>query len=637
MLRLNPWRIVLTVGLAVPAVCIGVTLWRASRAARDSTTALAAESQLRFTSTRLDRPNPAGIEWIGAPAVFTDFALFQGHIYISGPAGLLAYDAGGTLRAHYRPGLELPSAPLGGMAVGAAADSPGRELFIATSGEGLLAFDGNHFRQIRAEDEAARKLTAVLPLGDGRVLMGTAAQGVLVYDGKRLTTFDPPFSGLHVTALAGDASSLWTGTLDRGVYHWHAGALDRITEGQGLPDPQVLSLEAAGDRAFAGTPMGIAEFQDGRFQRVLAPGFFATTLLARGETLAAGSLDEGVVEIPLSSVPARTARPRHHALTAQVHKLLDMDGTLYALAGDGLYALAPRSSEWRRVLERESAILADRNISALALDPAGRLWVGYFDRGLDIVDGTRAMHLENETLFCVNRIVSDADSQTTAVATANGLALFDAAGNQRQTLRRSDGLIADHVTDVVLRSGGMTLATPAGLTFIDSSGTHSVSAFHGLVNTHVYALGASGNELLAGTLGGLSVLERGMVRASYTTANSRLKHNWITAIVPVGPDWFVGTYGAGVLRLDPSGQWQNFADLKPPVEINPNAMLVTPSRVYAGSLGSGLYIYDRASARWTARTVGLPSANVTALTARAGELYIGTDNGLVRVSERSLP
>jgi ligand-binding sensor domain-containing protein len=637
MLRLNRWRVALTVGLAVPTVWIGVTFWRASRAAHDSATGIAGESQLRFTSTRLDLVNSAGVEWIGAPAVFTDFAIFQGSIYISGPAGLLVYDAGGTLRARYRPGLELPSAPLGGMSVGTAADSSGRELFIATSGEGLLAFDGSHFRQIRAEDEAARKLTAVLPLGDGRVLMGTASKGVLVYDGKRLAAFHPSLSGLHVTALAGDTSSLWTGTLDRGVYHWHAGELDRIAEGQGLPDPQVLSLEAAGDRAFAGTPMGIAEFQGGRFTRVLARGFFAAALLARGETLAAGSLDEGVVEIPLSSAPARSVRPRLHELGAQVHKLLDMDGTLYALAGDGLYALDPRSPDWRRVLERESAVLADRNISALAFDPTGRLWVGYFDRGLDIVNGARAMHLENDTLFCVNRIVSDAESQTTAVATANGVALFDGAGNQRQTLRQSDGLIADHVTDVVLRAGGMTLATPAGLTFIDSSGTHSVSDFHGLVNTHVYALGASGSELLAGTLGGLSVLRGGVVRASYTTANSGLKQNWITAIVPVGPDWFVGTYGAGVLRLDPSGQWQSFADLKPPVEINPNAMLVTPSRVYAGSLGRGLYIYDRASARWTARTAGLPSANVTALAARAGELYVGTDNGLVRVPERSLP
>jgi ligand-binding sensor domain-containing protein len=33
---------------------------------------------------------------------------------------------------------------------------------------------------------------------------------------------------------------------------------------------------------------------------------------------------------------------------------------------------------------------------------------------------------------------------------------------------------------------------------------------------------------------------------------------------------------------------------------------------------------------------GLPSLNVTALAARDGYIYIGTDNGLVRILERNL-
>jgi hypothetical protein len=44
-------------------------------------------------------------------------------------------------------------------------------------------------------------------------------------------------------------------------------------------------------------------------------------------------------------------------------------------------------------------------------------------------------------------------------------------------------------------------------------GTHSLYAFHGLVNNHVYALGARGDgRVLAGTLGGLSLLQDGTVR-----------------------------------------------------------------------------------------------------------------------------
>jgi ligand-binding sensor domain-containing protein len=284
-------------------------------------------------------------------------------------------------------------------------------------------------------------------------------------------------------------------------------------------------------------------------------------------------------------------------------------------------------------------MLADRNISALAFDEGGRLWVGYFDRGLDILDPgvSRATHIENDHIFCVNRIVHDREQGVSAVATANGLVLFDATGRERQVLGRAQGLLADHVTDVLLRPGGMAVGTPAGVTLIDASGTRSLYAFQGLVNNHVNALTGSGKRLLVGTLGGLSVVDGESVRSSYTTANSGLRHNWITAIAPVGDDWFVGTYGAGILRFDTSGRWQPFTDATTPFVVNPGAMLATQAYVYAGTLGQGLLVYDRTSGRWNRLQAGLPSANVTALAARNGTIYVGTDDGLVRFPERSLP
>jgi ligand-binding sensor domain-containing protein len=115
-----------------------------------------------------------------------------------------------------------------------------------------------------------------------------------------------------------------------------------------------------------------------------------------------------------------------------------------------------------------------------------------------------------------------------------------------------------------------------------------------------------------------------------------LKHNWITAVVPVGDEWIVGTYGAGVLRLDRSGRFQTFEKATASFEVNPNAMLVTPHHVFAGSLGNGLYVYDRDAARWTVITDGLPSLNVTALAESNGTIFAGTDNGLVKILEQKL-
>ena len=239
-------------------------------------------------------------------------------------------------------------------------------------------------------------------------------------------------------------------------------------------------------------------------------------------------------------------------------------------------------------------------------------------------------------MFCINRILLDGKTNMIDVATANGLVRFDNSGGEQQVLTRADGLIADHVTDVVAYRDGVALATPAGLTFLDATGARSMYAFHGLVNNHVYALGVSGDELIAGTLGGISVLEQGDVAANYTTTTSNLTHNWITAVVRVGPEWMVGTYGAGILGLDHTGHFHSFENASGQFEINPNAMLVTPDYVLAGTLGKGLYLYDRHSGRWSVIDQGLPSANVTALAAGNGYIYIGTDNGLVRIPEQKL-
>ena len=90
------------------------------------------------------------------------------------------------------------------------------------------------------------------------------------------------------------------------------------------------------------------------------------------------------------------------------------------------------------------------------------------------------------------------------------------------------------------------------------------------------------------------------------------------------------------MRFDTSGRWEAFDDLRGTLEINANAMISTAGAVYAGTLDRGLAIYNASSGRWSFLTAGLPSKNVTAVEVRGGILYIGTDNGLVKVPEASI-
>jgi len=523
------------------------------------------------------------------------------------------------------------------LAVGTLEDASEPELVLASADQGILVFNGRTFRQICPADAESRSITAILPVSAGHLLIGTKKRGVLLYDGKQIRELHPTLNNQYVRALAGTEVDLWVGTLDSGVLHWHAGTTESFAEEQGLPDRQVQAIALVGDKTYVGTPLGVAEFDGGRFSRVLGSGLLVTSLFVNAGDLLVGTEDQGVVRIPLMD-----RRPSFNGegatQLADVQQFLGTDGGVYVLTRNAMFELPERGFGWKEVLKPRPATLTDRNISALAEDKNGQLWVGYFDRGLDLLpaDSGRVVHVENERVFCVNRIWADPKAGSVAVATANGLVRMSASGNQVQVLTRADGLIADHVTDVVPYREGLAIATPAGLTFLDAEGARSMFAFHGLVNNHVYALGVSGDDLMVGTLGGLSVLGRGEVRINYTAGASGLKQNWITAVVPVGDEWMVGTYGSGVMGLDRAGRFHAFELATAEMDINSNAMLVTPGHVLAGTLGNGLYIYDRENSRWAAIHEGLPSQNVTALAESKGYIYVGTDNGLVRIQEQKL-
>ena len=639
MIPVKKWQwVVLTAVLAATLVG-GITIWKGLQALRVSRQELQADREFEFTLGQYAPPQNIRFEPVRSPEVFARVAHFRDRLYVAGPAGLAEYDSRGGFLREFPTGFYLPGSPLVAMEVGQIRGLSQPQLILATADQGILTFDGERFRQIYPANSESRSLTAILPTSTGNLLIGTRKRGVLVYDGKTIHTLHSTLDHLYVQTLAGSETDLWVGTLDQGVKHWHAGATESFGEEQGLPDHQVQAITLFGEKAYVGTPVGVAEFDSGRLSRVLNKGTLVTSLRVQGDELWVGTEDQGILRLPLAAghrLPA--SRNLLPAQSDEVRQIEATDEGVLVLTRNGIFAESANGLGWRQVLKSRDAVLSDRNISALAMQQDGRLWVGYFDRGLDIVPaGPRhAVHVENDHVFCVNRILPEPKGNSVEVATANGLVRFGLSEKPEQILRRADGLIADHVTDIAPYRDGLAVATPAGITFLDSEGARSIYSFHGLVNNHVYALGVSDDQLLAGTLGGLSELQRGFVKTNFTVGNSGLKQNWITAIARVGDEWMIGTYGSGVMGLDSGGRIHPFEKATAPVEVNPNAMLVTKEHVFAGTLGHGIYVYDRARQHWGILKEGLPSQNVTAFATGDGYIYVGTDNGLVRIQENAI-
>src|SRR5208282_561502 len=367
--------------IALAGVFVG---WRATRALHQSAQEIRSEHEIRFLLRPFLPPSIVKCEIVSWPDDFLQTAHIQRHLYIDEPSGLSEYDLGGTLQRQFVAGRELPSSPLVALAVGMLGDSSEPELVLATAGEGILLFDGKSFRQIYPADAEVRSVTAILPVAAGHLLIGTKKRGVLLYDGKQIRELHPTLNNLYVQVLAGNEVDLWIGTLNQGVLHWHAGTSESFGEEQGLPDPQVQAIALAGDKSYVGTPLGVAEFERGRFSRVLGQGLLVTSLFVSGEELLVGTEDQGVVRVPLAK-----RRPvfngQGSAELAEVQQFVGADSGVDVLTRNGVYELPEHGYGWKEVLKPRPAVLSDRNISALAADMNGQLWVGYFNRGLDLL------------------------------------------------------------------------------------------------------------------------------------------------------------------------------------------------------------------------------------------------------------
>src|SRR5215471_3397218 len=403
-----------------------VWIVRARRAVEEAR-ADTAHSSIPFEIHPVSASRPSVVDILPAPPDFRDAQIFHDSLYVAAAGGLWVYDLAGNLRTTYQAGRDLPPAPLVALAVGTVAGDAEPKLWIATTNAGILSFDGERFSQIRLRSKELGNANSLLILPTGILLIGFSEGGVLRYDGSALGSFHPNLRNIAVTALAGTEGDIWVGTRDRGVIHWRAGSTEEFQEQDGLTDNHVLSIATSGERVFVGTPVGTTEFLNGKPLQKIADGVFSQSLLATKDRLLIGTVDEGIVEI-------RTAGQRAERFVAvdasephAARRLLNFDGRLFALTPDGLFEQESPAGVWTRRIGVPQPHWADRNVSALSVDAAGKLWIGYFDRGIDIADthGEQTVaHVEDDQIFCVNRIVQDSNRNMSVVATANGVALM---------------------------------------------------------------------------------------------------------------------------------------------------------------------------------------------------------------------
>jgi ligand-binding sensor domain-containing protein len=679
--------------IAIAALIIGWTVKR--RADREFEAARALSEGRAFAPFEKDAMRAfAGdeVKLIQSSRATRGLARYNGSVFAATDGGLVEFDEEGKAKRRYTTLDGLPESDLTSVAVF------NSKLFIGSGSQGLIVFDGKRFERYRWTDRDAQAVTVLLE-DRGRLLIGTFAGGLLEFDGGRFREIkistasgtDPRRTKSEqegqrrlagITRLIADGARLFVGTFDDGLWVNDSDRWSHFTVVDGLPSNRVVGIVADGDQLIAATDFGLAVSDAGssqrRFQTIATLPELSSAIRWGGDILFCKD-DGEIFRLSLGSAPravasvtgsgASLAAPRAVLISPMDWKRPEslsscqlasfvkgkkpMGETLMLMSGEGVWRLgwqderlsgAPRVSRFGETANISLGALKSNVISALAFDDLGRLWVGNFRDGIDVIapdgflDGRRVTHLESETVREINALVWDGRARRMLTGAAQGLISFDGSfGSER--LSRADGLLSNSVLgSAVIQGGGrqtMALATSRGLSLGDAKRFQGLTTVQGMPDNSVSSVLSHREFIYAGTRGGLAQIAGGRVVRVFKDSNSKLSHNWVTALCAVGPRLFVGSYGGGVFELTAAGELISFASESGRQMVNQNAMASDGERLYVGAL-DGAWVLDLRSQKWTRLKDELPSSVVLSVAVDDRRVYFGSTGGIARVEKAYL-
>ncbi|HYV03211.1 MAG TPA: hypothetical protein VFB82_01420 [Blastocatellia bacterium] len=660
------------VGASILAVAVVVIVIRLNNRVSDERERQTDSVRVEVEIKTLSAPSVDGLTLYLNSADVRAVASFKGVRYLATSGGLVALDESGNVKRRYTTLDGLPDNDMTALTVFR------ERLFVGTSSAGLIGFDGSSFTGFSFKKPKAVRVS-VLVGTESELLVGTLDGGLFEYDGERFTRRTNSATGAdfeRVTAVLPFESRLYIGTQDRGLYVWREAHIEHVTTGEGLPSPHVTALAAtppgfpqAGAVSVA-TDFGVVAINESNDIKPLSNRPNITSLAISGGRLWAGLFGGGVIDLGAERAAQQTSETNRSSLseTPGLPRSIPAvvfagEGRLWALTQEGAFereenAQGPAFEPIAASLAAERVLSAGQ-ITGLAFDGAGRLWAGYFDRGIDLIStdaSERLSHIEDDRVREINFIAFDSAEDRILAATSRGLVSLDSRMKQTVLTREKSGLINDSVAHVSFLEDSMSgsslpgnampvklehgralvVATAGGMTQISGGRARSLTAFHGLASNHLYTSAAVGSRVFLGSLAGLVELEGLRVVRTYKTSNSRLAHDWVTALAEAGGTLYIGTNGGGVDALLPSGEWVSFADEIGQFEVNQNAMHFDSERLFVGTSDRGLLVYNTRDRRWTRVSAGLASQSVTAITSDERFVYAGTSNGLVRIEKRIL-
>jgi len=450
-------------------------------------------------------------------------------------------------------------------------------VLIGTWGGGVMRLDDGRLRALEHESTgtgaASQRITS-MGQHDGAWVFGTAGAGLWRLDGERLRpTAD--LSDALVWSVASDGERLWVGTLE-GLY-------------RGTDELRRTSLVDARDVSLVGDEVAVATLGDGLLRFDAARGGPVGTEAWSG--LALRSVDR-----------------------LGVRRCVATDDGLWLDEGPGT-----------RAVRRLGDGLPSRDVSAVAVG-GGRTWVGTFDQGLAFRDGDAWQRVAADVLDPQINAVA-VDGQGVAwVGTARGLTRID--GESVKTLGRKAGIPHDHVLSLLVRrDGSIVVGTARGFVTVKGDRVVRPKRERKADRWAVWSIAedAEGTLWLGTTVGLIEWPESGPW-TRHSMLEGVLPDNWVTAVVPDEDGLWVGTYAAGVVRLELGESSVTSTELGGG-RINPSGLTLDAGWLYASTMG-GLLRRRASGGDWRRMDDVLLGKDTKAVVRADDGLWVATRRGI---------
>lgn len=373
-------------------------------------------------------------------------------------------------------------------------------------------------------------ITAIAVSLDGRLAVGTAGNGISIYDGRQWTSYHTSNSGLlsnYVSSLVFDRmGNLWVGTQGSGLGCFDGKEWTAHSRGPGGPDGnfvRALALDRGGALWVGTEDGGLSQFDGCQWTTYEPPTAVGSTMpvyaLAVDENgvIWVGAerglwsfeppplrpatspppierIKHGTVQsVPAIPYPAAQGVPDGdrwitHGVGKSVHHMAFADDTLWVATMDG-GAVRWNLSDgtFTRFLYPQDGIGSNK-VVYIAIDPLGRVWCATHRSGVSVYDGskwtvydTRNSGLSHDN---VNAIAFDMAGRVWLATLGGGVSVFD---GQNWTVynTQNSGIAGDFVWQVAIdQQGRLWAGCMDGLsvfdgqtwyTYPDTSNVHCVS------------------------------------------------------------------------------------------------------------------------------------------------------------------